>query len=85
MNQLCSCSITPETTLHFFLHCHNFLSIRRKLFHKIKVLDETLFQLKEDSLLKVPLFNSKFYNNQKDVQIGNASICYIIESNSCFK
>ena len=49
------------------------------------MLDETLFQLKEDSLLKVPLFNSKFYNNQKDVQIGNASICYIIESNSCFK
>ena len=30
VNPLCSCSIKPETRLHFFLHCHNFLSIRRK-------------------------------------------------------
>ena len=27
MNPLYSCSIEPETTLHFFLHCHNFLNI----------------------------------------------------------
>ena len=44
VNLQCSCSIKPETTLHFFLHCHNFLNIRRKLFDKIKLLDETLLQ-----------------------------------------
>ena len=33
-NSLCSCSIKTETTIHFFLHCHNFFSIRRKLFDK---------------------------------------------------
>ena len=31
---LYSSSIKPETTLHFFLDCHNFLNIRRKLFDK---------------------------------------------------
>ena len=31
VNPLCCCSIEPETTLHFFLHYHNFLNIRRKL------------------------------------------------------
>ena len=31
---LYSSSIKPETTLHFFLDCHNFLNIRGKLFDK---------------------------------------------------
>ena len=80
VNPLCSCSIEPETTLHFFLHCHNFLNIRRKLFDKIKLLDETLLQLKDQSLLTVLLFGSKIYNEQVNVQILNASIDYIIDS-----
>ena len=80
VNPLCSCSIEPETTLHFFLHCHNFLNIRRKLFDKIKLLDETLLQLNDESLLTVLLFGSKIYNEQVNVQILNASIDYIIDS-----
>ena len=77
VNPLCSCSIEPETTLHFFLHCHNFLNIRRKLFDKIKLLD---LQLNDESLLTVLLFGSKSYNKQVNVQIPNASIDYIIDS-----
>ena len=80
VNPLWSCSIEPETTLHFFLHCHNFLNIRRKLFDKIKLLDETLLQLNDESLLTVLLFGSKIYNEQVNVQILNASIDYIIDS-----
>ena len=34
VNPLCFYSIKPETTLHFFLHCHDFLNIGRKLFDK---------------------------------------------------
>ena len=80
MNQLCSFGIDPETTLHFFLHCHNFLNIRRKLFDKIKLLNETLLKLNNESLLTVLLFGSKIYNEQVNVQILNASIDYIIDS-----
>ena len=80
VNPLCSCCIEPETTLHVFLHCHNFLNIRRKLFDKIKLLDETLLQLNDESLLTVLLFGSKIYNEQVNVQILNASIDYIINS-----
>ena len=79
VNLLCSCSIKPEATLHFFLHCHNFLNIRRKLFDKIKLLAETLLQLNDESLLTVLLFGSKIYNEQVNVQIVNASIDYIID------
>ena len=80
MNPLCSSSIEPETTFHFFLDCHNFLNIRRKLFDKIKLLDETVLQLNDESLLTVLLFGSKTYNEQVNVQILNASIDYIINS-----
>ena len=76
VNPLCSCGIEPETTLHFFLHCHKFLNIRRKLFDKIKFLDETLLQLNDEILLTV----LKIYNEQVDVQLLNASIDYIINS-----
>ena len=81
VNPLCSCSIKPETTtLHFFLHCHNFLNIRRKLFDKVRLLDETLLQLNDESLLTVLLFGSKMYNEQVNVQFLNASIDCIIDS-----
>ena len=79
VNPLSSCSIEPETTLLFFLYCHSFLNIRRKLFDKIK-LDETLLQLNHESLLTVLLFGSKIYNEQVNVQILNASVDCIIDS-----
>ena len=80
VNSLCFCCIEPETTLHVFLHSHNFLNIRRKLFGKMKLLDKTLLQLNGESLLTVLLFGSKIYNEQVNVQILNASIDYIINS-----
>ena len=49
VNPLCSCSIKPETALHLFLYCRNFLKIRRKLFDRIKLLDETLLRLNDES------------------------------------
>ena len=80
VNLLCSCSIKPETTLHSFLHCCNFLNIRRKLFDKIKLLAETLLQLNDESLLAVLLFSIKIYNEHVNVQTLNASIGYITDS-----
>ena len=80
VNPLCSCSTEPETTLLFFLHCHNFLNIRRKLFDKVRLLHEILLQLNDESLLTVLLFGSKKYNEQVNVQFLNASIDCIIDS-----
>ena len=56
------------------MHCRNFLNIRRKLFDKIKLLDETLLQLNVESLLIVLLFGSKIYNEQVNVQVLNVSV-----------
>ena len=53
-------------------------NIRRKLFDKIKLLDETLLQLNDESLLTVLLFGSKIYNEQVNVQILNTSIDFDI-------
>ena len=68
----CSSNIEPETTFNFFLHCHSFVNIRKKLFDKIKLLDEILLQLTDESLLTVPLFGSNIYNEQVNVRILNA-------------
>ena len=78
----CYAPAVLHLSLHFifFLHCHNFLNIRRKLFDKIKLLDETLLQLNDESLLPVLLFGSKIYNEQVNVQDLNASTDYIIDS-----
>ena len=80
VNPLCSSSIKREITIHFFLHGRNFLNIRKKLFDKIKLLDETLLQLNDESLITVLLFGSNIHNEQVNVQILNASIDYIIDS-----
>ena len=80
VNPLCSFSIKPETIFHFFLYCRNFVNIRRKLFDKIKLLDETLLQLNDESLLTLLLFSGNIYNEQVNVQIQNASTDYTIDS-----
>ena len=46
----------------------------------IKLLDETLLQLNDESLLTVLLFGIKVYNEQVNVQILNASTDYNIDS-----
>ena len=80
VNPLCPCSIKSETTLCFFLHCGNLLDIRRKLFDKIKLLDETLLQLNDESLITVLPFGSKIYNEHVNAQILKASIGYMFLS-----
>ena len=64
-----------------FSDCHNSSSIRRKLFDEIKLVDETLSQLNEESLLTVILFGSKIYKEQLNVQILSERVGYIYESN----
>ena len=81
VNPLGSCSIKCQTTLHFFVHCWNFFNFRRKLFDKIKLLDETLLQLNEESLLAVLLFDSKIYNEQVNVEIQQASVFFFFVFN----
>ena len=46
----------------------------------MKFLDETLLQLNDESSLTILLFGSKIYNEQVNMQILNASIDYIIDS-----
>ena len=46
----------------------------------MKLLDEALLQLSDENLLTVLLFGGKIYNKDVNVQILNASISYIIDS-----
>ena len=77
MNPICSCSIKPETTLHFFLHCRNFLSIRTTYFDKTNHLDKTILQLNDESFFTALLFGSEIYNEQVNVQMHQLTILSI--------
>ena len=44
VNPLCSCGIKPEATLHFFPALSQLPKHEKKLFDKIKLLQETLLQ-----------------------------------------
>ena len=52
--------------------------LKKKL--KIKLPDETLLQLNDESLLTVLLFGSKIYNKKLNVQTLNASVGYLTYS-----
>ena len=42
INPLCSCSLSVENNVHFFLHCHHFPLQRQTLMNNIKSVDNIL-------------------------------------------
>ena len=42
INPLCSCSLSVENNVHFFLHCHHFSLQRQTLMNNIKSVDNIL-------------------------------------------
>ena len=42
VNSLCECSKDIESTMHFFLHCTNFVIPRQTLFQKIRNIDDSI-------------------------------------------
>ena len=54
-NPLCPCSVEPETTSHYLLHCHNFSSSRLALMNDLNLIDHTVSQLNETALANTSL------------------------------
>ena len=50
LNPLCECAKDIESTMHFFLHCTNFLIPRQTLFQKIRNIDDNILSQSETQL-----------------------------------
>ena len=56
LNPLCPCSLEPETTSHYLLHCHNFSSSRLALMNDLNLIEPTNSQLNETALANILVY-----------------------------
>ena len=56
LNLLCKCRKDIESTVHFFLHCTNFLIPRQTLFQKIRNIDDSILSQSETQLTQTRLY-----------------------------
>ena len=63
LNPLCECSKDIESTMHFFLHCTNFLIPRQTLFQKIRNIDDSILSQSETQLTQTLLYGNQNYHS----------------------
>ena len=80
INTLCTCSLEPESNSHFFPCCHNYFTLHAKLMNDLKIIDENVLRLSENSLVQLLFFGDLKYNHIDNCQILNASINLMLKS-----
>ena len=80
INPLCSCSLEVESTVHFFLHCHNFVNIRNTLLNKLNSISLDISNYSDGSLTQLILYGNPKFSFQQNSDIINTSTDYIINS-----
>ena len=77
LNPLCSCSLETESTLHFFLRCQNYTTLRRALMTDLKNINDTIMSLNENDLPHVMLYGNKHFDSNMNISILTATITFI--------
>ena len=80
VNPFCTCSLEPESTSHFFLHCHHYNTIRSILFKDLNSVDKNLFKLSDNELTLILLYGSTQYSLVNNHILLNSSIKYVENS-----
>ena len=80
VNPFCTCSLEPESTSHFFLHCHHYNTIRSILFEDLNSVDKNLFKLSDNELTLILLYGSTKHSLMNNHILLNSSIKYIENS-----
>ena len=80
LNPLCECAKDIESTMHFFLHCTNFLIPRQTLFQKIRNIDDNILSQSETQLTQTLLYGNQSYYPSINRLIINSTIEYIIST-----
>ena len=80
LNPLCECAKDIESTMHFFLHCTNFLIPRQTLFQKIRNIDNNISSQSETQLTQTLLYGNQNYHPSINRLIINSTIEYIIST-----
>ena len=63
LNPLCECGKDIESTVHFFLHCTNFLIPRQTVFQKIRNIDDNILSQTKTQLTQILLHDNQNYHS----------------------
>ena len=77
---MCACSLEPENTLHFLLHCQTYDDLRLTLMSDLKVLDSSISLLDDANLLVLLLYGDKKYSLTINQKILQATIKFLKDS-----
>ena len=78
LNPLCTCSLEPETLIHFLLHCPHHSTPRKTLLDSIYAVDRSISNLSDANTVNTLLYgNSNKYNNEENTSILNSTICFL--------
>ena len=80
LNPTCACSLQPENTNHFLLHCHNYDNLRLTLMNDLNIIDTTISSLNETNLVDLLLFGDIKYDSTTNQKILQATINFIKDS-----
>ena len=80
LNPLWFCSLEIESTLHFFLSCQNYTTLRTALMTDLKNINDAIMSLNESNLLHVILYGNKNFDNNMDIGILTTTIKFIKDS-----
>ena len=80
INPLCSCSLSIEKNVHFFLRCHHFSLQRQTLMNNIKSIDKDNINASNSDLVNILLFGSSKYQYHINSKILSFSIDFILKT-----
>ena len=78
LNPICSCGDDIETTVHYLLHCPNYLDKRRTLLKNLQNIGENISDKNDFQISELLLFGVSSNNDISNTCILNATIQYIL-------
>ena len=73
----CCCTLNSETTIHYLLHCTNFVEQRRELFRVLNPLLNNLRFLNDEHLVRLLLYGDDIFEYETNQSILKATIDFI--------
>ena len=76
-NPLCSCSLETGSTLHCFLRCQNYTTLRTAPMANLNDINDAMKSLNENDLLHVILYGNKNFDSNMNISILTATVNFI--------
>ena len=80
INPLCSCSLETESTKHYFLRCHHYVSIRNTLLSGICKQFGEFKSVSESNQVQILLYGNEALDFETNHKILTCTIKFIVES-----